>query len=136
VPKYHPTSVFHAKIPLVKTNVQKYHPTSVFVGERSRSKFILNCMRALYEVALADRKPAAMWVHDGDKKLFPLSTPCTVNRRPLPNPNFQLLPCAKQFIASFPIFSTRRLPPLISITSPLLVSITSPPPAFADTTHV
>jgi hypothetical protein len=86
--------------------------------------------------ALAGRKPVAMRVHDGDKNLFPLSTPCIVNRRPLPNANFQLLPCARQFIASFPIFFTRRLQPLVSIISPLLVSIASPPPAFAGTCHV
>jgi hypothetical protein len=43
-------------------------------------------IRALYGVALAGRKPAAMRVHDRDKKLFLLSTPCTVNRRPVPFP--------------------------------------------------
>jgi hypothetical protein len=43
-----------------------------------------------------------------------------VNRRrppPLPNANFHLLPCARQFIASFPIFSTTPLRPLVSIPS-------------------
>jgi hypothetical protein len=49
-----------------------------------------------------------------------ISTPCTVNRRrppPLPNAHFHLLPCARQFIASFPIFSTTPLCPLLSIPS-------------------
>jgi hypothetical protein len=35
-------------------------------------KLILNYVRALYEVALAGRKPAAMRAHGGDKILFPL----------------------------------------------------------------
>jgi hypothetical protein len=34
-------------------------------------KLILNCVRALYGIALAGRKPAAMRAHGGDKTLFP-----------------------------------------------------------------
>jgi hypothetical protein len=92
----------------------------------------------MYGVALAGRKPAAMRVHNGDKKLFLLSTPCIVNRRPapFPTPIFSYYLALGNSLPRFPIFCTRRLPPLISITSPLLVSITSLQPTFSSTSHV
>jgi hypothetical protein len=50
----------------------KYKFYGIICWRKMEVKLILNCVRALYGIALAGRKPATMRAHGGDKTLFPL----------------------------------------------------------------
>jgi hypothetical protein len=65
-------NAYHKNFVLKFFETLKYKFHGIICWRKMDIKIILNCVRPLYGVALAGRKPAAMRAHGGDKILFPL----------------------------------------------------------------
>jgi hypothetical protein len=65
-------NAYHKNFILKFFETLKYKFYGIIYWRKMDIKLILNCVRALYRVALAGRKSTAMRAHGGDKILFPL----------------------------------------------------------------